>query len=71
MWYIFSANGLRGIERYSSKSEAEWAAELRNSLINQGWHPVRVAQATLFLAARLRLWRAVFRVINLLQKIKI
>ena len=48
MWYIMSASGLRGIERYSSKSEAEWAAELRNSLINQGWHPVRVAQAILF-----------------------
>ncbi len=43
MWYIISASGLRGIEPYASKSEAEWAAELRNSLINQGWHPVRVA----------------------------
>lgn len=43
MWYIFSANGLRGIEIYKSESEAERAADLRNSLINQGWHPVRVA----------------------------
>ena len=43
MWYIFSANGLRGIEVYQSESEAERAADLRNSLINQGWHPVRVA----------------------------
>lgn len=43
MWYIFSANGLRGIEVYKSESEAERAADLRNSLINQGWHPVRVA----------------------------
>lgn len=43
MWYIFSANGLRGIEVYKSESEAERAADLRNRLINQGWHPVRVA----------------------------
>ena len=63
MWYIFSANGLRGIEVYKSESEAERAADLRNSLINQGWHPVRVAQATLFLAARLRLWRAVLGIV--------
>ena len=43
MWYIFSANGLRGIETYKSESDAWRAADLRNSLINQGWHPVRVA----------------------------
>ena len=43
MWYIFSASGLRGIEAYSSKSDAEWEAEMRNRLINPGWHPVRVA----------------------------
>jgi hypothetical protein len=43
MWYIVSASGLRGIEPYYSRNDAEFAAELRNSLINQGWHPVRVA----------------------------
>lgn len=43
MWYIMSGNGLRGIETYKSESEAWNAADLRNKLINQGWHPVRVA----------------------------
>ena len=40
MWYIFSCNGLRGIEAYENESAAWEAAELRNALINQGWHPV-------------------------------
>lgn len=43
MWYIFSANGLRGIEKYETEAQANFAAELRNSLINQGWHAVKVA----------------------------
>lgn len=43
MWYIMSASGLRGIEAYYSETAAWNAADLRNSLINQGWHPVRVA----------------------------
>ena len=43
MWYIVSKNGLRGIETYSSESSAWFAADMRNRLINQGWHPVRVA----------------------------
>jgi hypothetical protein len=42
MWYIMSASGLRGIESYNSKSDAEFAAELRNGLINQGWHAVKM-----------------------------
>lgn len=42
MWYIMSASGLRGVESYSSKNDAEFAAELRNSLINQGWHAVKM-----------------------------
>ena len=43
MWYIVSKNGLRGIETYTSESSAWFAADMRNRLINQGWHPVRVA----------------------------
>ena len=43
MWYIISANGLRGIETYTNGRDAWLAAESRNSLVNQGWHPVRVA----------------------------
>lgn len=43
MWYIVSKSGLRGIEKYTSEAQAWQAADLRNSLINQGWHPVRVA----------------------------
>jgi hypothetical protein len=43
MWYIISANGLRGIETYTNGQDAWLAAEMRNRLINQGWHPVRVA----------------------------
>jgi hypothetical protein len=40
MWYIFSRSGLRGIETYVSENAAWNAAELRNALANQGWHPV-------------------------------
>jgi hypothetical protein len=43
MWYIVSKSGLRGIETYRSENEAWNAADMRNRLINQGWHPVRVA----------------------------
>ena len=43
MWYIVSKNGLRGIETYTSESSAWFAADMRNRLINQGWHPIRVA----------------------------
>ena len=70
MWHIVSKSGLRGIETYYSESDAWNAADIRNELANQGWHPVRVAYAALFLSARLRLWRAEFGVINLLQNFK-
>lgn len=42
MWYIFSRNGLKGIETYENESAAWRAADMRNALINQGWHPVFV-----------------------------
>ena len=71
MWYIVSKSGLRGIETYETEHNAWIAAEMRNRLINQGWHPVRVAaQATLFLAARPRSRRAVFALVYLFQKNK-
>ena len=40
MWYIFSRSGIRGIGVYENEIMAWNAAELRNSLIDQGWHPV-------------------------------
>lgn len=43
MWYIYSKNGLRGVETYTSEMDAWRAADLRNMLVNQGWHPMRVA----------------------------
>jgi hypothetical protein len=43
MWYIVSKSGLRGIEIYHSENDAWNAADIRNQLANQGWHPVRVA----------------------------
>lgn len=43
MWYIVSKSGLKGIEIYETEHNAWIAAEMRNRLINQGWHPVRVA----------------------------
>lgn len=43
MWHIVSKSGLRGIETYYSESDAWTAADIRNELANQGWHPVRVA----------------------------
>lgn len=43
MWYIVSKSGLRGIETYHNESAAWNAADLRNALVNQGWHPVKVA----------------------------
>ena len=42
MWYIVSKSGLRGIETYYSENDAWNAADARNCLINQGWHPVKV-----------------------------
>lgn len=42
MWYIFSRSGLRGIETYENENAAWNAAESRNALANQGWHPVFV-----------------------------
>ena len=48
MWHIVSKNGLRGIETYYSESDAWNAADIRNELANQGWHPVRAAYAALF-----------------------
>ena len=48
MWHIVSKSGLRGIETYYSESDAWNAADIRNELANQGWHPVRVAYAALF-----------------------
>ena len=56
MWYIMSRSGLRGIEPYTSEAQAWQAADLRNALVNQGWHPIRVevAQATSFSPARAR-----------------
>jgi hypothetical protein len=42
MWYIVSKNGLKGIETYMSESSAQFAADMRNNLVNQGWHPVKV-----------------------------
>ena len=45
MWYIMSRSGLRGIERYASETQARQAADLRNALVNQGWHPVKVEVA--------------------------
>ena len=45
MWYIFSKSGIKGIEPYISEAEAWRAADLRNALVNQGWHPVRVEVA--------------------------
>lgn len=40
MWYIFSRSGLRGIEVYENETAAWHAADIRNALIDQGWHPV-------------------------------
>lgn len=40
MWCIFSRNGLKGIETYENENAAWLAADMRNALINQGWHPV-------------------------------
>jgi len=48
MWYIMSRSGLRGIEPYTSEAQAwqAWqAADLRNALVNQGWHPIKVEVA--------------------------
>ena len=45
MWYIMSHSGLRGIETYTNEAQAQQAADLRNALINQGWHPVKVEAA--------------------------
>lgn len=45
MWYIMSRSGLRGIEPYISEAQAWQAADLRNALVNQGWHPIRVEVA--------------------------
>ena len=52
MWYIMSRSGLRGIEPYTSEAQAWQAADLRNALVNQGWHPIKVevAQSTSFSA---------------------
>lgn len=52
MWHIVSKSGLRGIETYYSESDAWNAADIRNELANQGWHPVRVAYAALFFCLR-------------------
>ena len=41
MWYIMSGRGLRGIEAYANEYEAWRAADMRNALIDQGWHPVK------------------------------
>ena len=76
MWYIMSRSGLRGIEKYTSEAQAWQAADLRNSLANQGWHPIRVevAQSTSFVRrrahGRLSCARAVFAQYYTLQKIK-
>ena len=43
MWYIVSKSGLRGIETYHSENDAWNAADIRNQLTDQGWHPIRVA----------------------------
>lgn len=45
MWYIMSGSGLRGIEPYTSEAQAWQAADLRNALVNQGWHPIKVEVA--------------------------
>jgi hypothetical protein len=45
MWYIMSRSGLRGIETYTSEVQAWQAADLRNALVNQGWHPIKVEVA--------------------------
>jgi hypothetical protein len=45
MWYIVSKSGLRGIETYHNETAAWNAADLRNALVNQGWHPVKVEVA--------------------------
>lgn len=42
MRYIFSRSGLRGIETYENENAAWRAADIRNALINQGWHPVYI-----------------------------
>lgn len=56
MWYIMSRSGVRGIEPYTSEAQAWQAADLRNALVNQGWHPIKVevAQSTSFSQGRAR-----------------
>ena len=76
MWYIMSRSGLRGIEPYTSEAQAWQAADLRNALVNQGWHPIKVevAQSTSFVRRRAHgrptCARAVFAQHYTLQKIK-
>ena len=43
MWIIINRFGIIGIEKYETQQNAERACWLRNSLINQGWKPRKVA----------------------------